>query len=109
MEAAMLFDDTTAIDGDHLTVGESLANQSEGDGIKVWLVIDRTEYSPVDNQEVSVSGRQPLALEKDGSGHGEFYQMIRLPIACAERLELFFHQFESGILFVGRVIAAHVQ
>ena len=105
----MLFDDTTAIDGDHLTVGESLANQSEGDGIKVWLVIDGTEYSPVDNQEVSVSGRQPLALEKDGSGHREFYQMIRLPIACAERLELFFHQFESGILFIGRVIAPHVQ
>ena len=105
----MLFDDTTAIDGDHLTVGECLANQSEGDGIKVWLVIDRTEYSPVDNQEVSVSGRQPLALEKDGSGHGEFYQMIRLPIACAERLELLFHQFKSGILFVGRVIAAHIQ
>ena len=105
----MLFDDTTAIDGDNLTVGESLANQSEGDGIKVWLVIDRTEYSPVDNQEVSVSGWQPLALEKDGSGHGEFYQMIRLPIACAERLELLFHQFESGILFIGRVIAPHVQ
>ena len=105
----MLFDDTTAIDGDHLTVGECLANQSEGDGIKVWLVIDRAEYSPVDNQEVSVSCRQPFALEKDGSWHGEFYQMIRLPIACAERLELFFHQFESGILFIGRVIAPHVQ
>ena len=105
----MLFDDTTAIDGDDLTVGECLANQSEGDGIKVWLVIDRTEYSPVDNQEVSVSCRQSLALEKNGSGHGEFYQMIRLPIACAERLELFFHQFESGILFVVRVIATHVQ
>ena len=105
----MLFDDTTAIDGDHLTVGECLANQSEGDGIKVWLVIDRAEYSPVDNQEVSVSSRQPFTLENDGSGHGEFYQMIRLPVACAERLELFFHQFESGILFVVRVIAPHVQ
>ena len=105
----MLFDDTTAIDGDDLTVGESLANQSEGDGVKVWLVIDRTEYSPVDNQEVSVSGRQPFALKPDRSGHREFYQMIRLSIACAERLELFFHQFESGILFVGRVIAPHVQ
>ena len=105
----MLFDDTTAIDGDDLTVGESLANQSEGDGIKVRLVIDGTEYSSVDNQEVSISCRQSLALEKDGPGHGEFYQMIRLPIACAERLELFFHQFESGILFVGRVIATHIQ
>ena len=58
----MLFDDTTAIDGDHLTVGECLANQSEGDGIKVWLVIDGAEYSPVDNQEVSRSPSNQIGL-----------------------------------------------
>lgn len=68
----MLFDDSTAIDGDDLTVGECLANQSEDDGIKVWLVIDRAEYSPVDNQEVSVSGGSRSPSNQIGLGIGSF-------------------------------------
>jgi hypothetical protein len=57
MEAAMLFDNATTIDGYDLTLRESLANQTEGFCIEIRLGISGTEYGTVDNQEVGICGR----------------------------------------------------
>ena len=57
MEAAMLLDNATAIDGDDQTVGESLSDEPDGNGVKIRLGIDGTEHSHVDEQEVGIGSR----------------------------------------------------
>ena len=56
----MLLDNATAIDGDDQTVGESLSDEPDGNGVKIRLGIDGTEHSPVDDQEVGIGGRKAI-------------------------------------------------
>ena len=115
----MLFDDTTAIDGDDLTVGESLTNETHGQVVEVGLAIDWTEYSPVDDQKIGVGGWQALLLRGprhnaqsglvNGSGQGELHQMIRLSFEGAERTELLLHQLEFCVLLISGIVTAHIE
>ena len=57
MKAAMLFDNASAIDGDHQSVGEGFPDQTDSHCVEIGLGIDRTEDGPVDDQEISVCGR----------------------------------------------------
>ena len=115
MERAVLADDGAAVDGDHLPVGEGLRDEAERLGVEVGLVVGRTEYCPVDDEEISVSGRQTITLGAqsvirlvDRSRHGESEQTVGTPLDGTERLELFLHEPEFGILLVVRIVAAHI-
>jgi hypothetical protein len=108
MEAAMLFDNATTIDGYDLTIRESLANQTEGLCVEIRLGVGGTEHSTVDDQEVGIRGRQTIVLIIDRTRHGELHQLIGLALHSAESLELFFHQLKVGILLIGRIVTTHI-
>ena len=115
MERAVLADDSAAVDGDHLPVGESLCDEAERLGVEVRLVVGRAEYSPVDDKEIGVGGREtiPLGAQSvirlvDRSRHGKSEQPVRTPLEGAERPELFLHELEFGILRIVRIVAAHI-
>ena len=76
----MLTDDGTTVDADDVASREGFANNAQGLGIKVRLVVCRHQYSPVDNQEVGVSGREPIFTVIDGVGHGQLHQSVGLAL-----------------------------
>ncbi len=54
----MLFDDTTAIDGHDITIGEGFADEAERLGIVIGLIVGGTEHSPIDDQEIGIRRRE---------------------------------------------------
>jgi hypothetical protein len=84
MEAAMLFDNTSTVDAYDLTVREGFADETERLRVEIRLGVGGTEYSPINHQEVGISGRQTIPAVIDGSGHGELEQSVRLAFECAE-------------------------
>ena len=73
MEAAMLFDNATTIDGYDLTIRESLADQTKCFCVEIGLGLGGTEHGTNDDQEVGIRGRQTIVLIIDGSRHGELH------------------------------------
>ena len=115
MERAVLADDSAAVDGDHLPVGEGLRDEAEGLGVEVGLVVGRAEYCPVDDEEIGIGGRQTIPHRAqtvirlvDRSRHGKSEQTVGTPLDGTERLELFLHEPEFDILLVVRIVAAHI-
>ena len=104
----MLLDDTSTVDAYDLPARECLSNQTQGLCIEVWLVIGRTEHSPIDHEEVRVGGRQSLALEEDRAGHRQLHEPVRLALQRAERLQLFLHQPQVFILLVLWIVTAYI-
>ena len=74
MQAAMLFDNTTAIDANDLSIREGLADDPQGLGVEVGLSVGGTEYGTVDDEEVGVGGRQTVIAVVDGAGIGSFFR-----------------------------------
>ena len=60
MKTTMLADDRTAVDAHNLAVRERLANGMKCLCVEVGLSVGRHQYGTIDNQIVSVGGRQPL-------------------------------------------------
>ena len=108
MERSVLLDYTSTVDSDNLPVRESLADQAQGLCIKVWLVVGRTEHSPIDHEEVRVGGRQSLALKEDRAGHRQFHESVGLTLQRTEGLQLLLHQPQVLILLVLWVVAAYI-
>ena len=104
----MLFDDTLTVDANDLPVREGLTYQSQGLCIEVWLVVGRTEHSPIDHEEVGVGGRQSLALKEDRAGHRQLHESVGLALQRAESLQLLLHQSQVFILLVLWVITAYI-
>ena len=87
----MLLDDTSTVNANNLSARERLSDESQGFSIQVWLFVGGTEYSPVDHEEVGVSGGQSDTLKYDGPWHRQFDEAIGLSLQGAEGLQLFFH------------------
>ena len=104
----MLFDDTLTVDANDLPVREGLTYQSQGFSIEVWLVVGRTEHSPIDHEEVGVGGRQSLALKEDRAGHRQFHESVGLTLQRTEGLQLLLHQPQVFILLILWVVAAYI-
>lgn len=104
----MLLDDTLTVDANDLPVREGLTYQSQGLCIEVWLVVGRTEHSPIDHEEVRVGGRQSLALKEDRAGHRQFHEPVGLALQRPEGFQLFLHQSQVLILLVLWVITAYI-
>jgi len=104
----MLLDDTLTVDAYDLPVREGLAYQSQGLSIEVWLVIGRTEHSPIDHEEVGVGGRQSLALKEDRAGHRQLHEPVGLTLQGAEGFQLLLHQSQVLILLILWVITAYI-
>ena len=109
MDGAVLPYDRAAVDGNHLPVGESLANQADGFGVEVWLSVGRTEYGAVEDEEVGIGGWQSLAAVIDGARHRQPLQPVGPAAGCPQRQQLFLHQPQFLILFVGSVVTAHIE
>ena len=58
MDAAMLFDDTAAVDGHYLAVGEDGGNALYSCLVVRWLIVCRDENSTIYNKVVGIGGRQ---------------------------------------------------
>ena len=56
----MLADDGTAVDAHNLAVRKSLTDGMQSLCVKVGLGVGGHQYGTIDNQIVSVCGRQPL-------------------------------------------------
>ena len=108
MQAAMLFDNTTAIDGHDLAIREGLADETEGCCVEIRLGIGGTEHGPVDDQEVGIGGRQTILTIIDGSWHRELEQPVGLAFEGSECRQLLLHQLQFGILLVSFIVAAYV-
>lgn len=104
----MLADDGTTVDANDIATWECLANDAKCLAVKVGLVVGRTKHGSVDNQEVSIGGRQPFPFVKDGSRHGQLQQPIGPTVNGTKCLQLLFHQLQFSILFVVRIVAPYI-
>ena len=67
----MLSDDSSAVNTYYLSVWERPLYLLYSLPVFLWLVICGYEYSPVDDKEVRMSGREPLSIIIDSIGHGQ--------------------------------------
>ena len=58
----MLADDDTAVDADKFVVGESLAQSLGSRLVIVGLVVGGINHGAVDDEEVGIGSRKPLAV-----------------------------------------------
>ena len=70
----MLADENAAVDADDLMLRESLLKLASCQLVVVSLPVGGHENSSVDNEEVGVGSRQPMAIVRvaDGFGHREW-------------------------------------
>src|SRR5947209_16836314 len=65
-------DPVIAVDRDHLPPGKAGADDFTRLSVAAWLPKRRHQYGTVDDQEISVAGRNALALKRERFRHGHF-------------------------------------
>ena len=89
MDASVLFDDTPAVDGHRLTVGESALDDSHGLGIVFRLMVGGHQNRSVQNQEIGVGGGQLFSVFViDRRGEWQFQQTVGLSVKCPQVQQL---------------------
>ena len=59
----------TSVDADDVETGESERECLAGQCIEIGLVVGGDEHGSIEDDEVGVSGWQPVAVVEDGAGH----------------------------------------
>ena len=108
MQAAVLTDDGTAVDADHLAVRVSLLDDGTCLVVKCWLPVGGVEHGAVDNQIVSIGGRQTVFSVIDGARHGQFQQTVGSSVDSAQGLQFLFHELKLCVLLVLLVLAPYI-
>lgn len=115
----MLTDDGPTINAHNLAIGEGFANDAHGLCVKVGLCVGGYQNGTIENQIVSVCGRQavktlprplrgggkvsPLGgLEGviDGMRQRQLQQAVGLTFQCPQFLQFLFHESKVGMVVV---------
>ena len=92
----------------HLPVGESLCDDFHGTAVVVGLAVCGHKHRTVDNEEVGIGGRQPLAIDYYRRRHWQAQQTVGLAALSAQRFQLFLHGVQLYILLVTLIITPYI-
>jgi len=102
VEGAQAPDQVDGVDADYFAVGEAAGDDVEGVAV-VAVVEGGDEDERVGDVEVGVAGREALAFEDYGRGHGEFDDLEGLVVKVAEAAETVEVFGEGEMVFVAGV------
>lgn len=109
MKRAMLKNENTAIYADDVVMRESLLQGRQCQFVLIGLVVGRHQYCMVDDEEIGISGRKPIAFFIVARvGQWKRVEGVRLFIRSAERMKFRFHGLQFLVVLIGRVVALNI-
>src|SRR5579859_2519015 len=96
MDGAEPENQVAAVNGNDFAAGKKFRKSVERNAI-VWIIEHRDEDEFVGDVKISVTGREPLPVKKNGCGHGKCLDAQSVSV-------LIFRGFEQGKIFLQRGI-----
>ncbi len=84
--------------------GQVGLKEFDGLAVVVPVAVRRDEQGAVDEVEVHVRRRQPLAVVDDGAGHGDLDDLERAAVLVDKAIELSARGLQHLVIRVGRIV-----